>query len=329
MEGVSDDERFARARNRVLTIVATLALMAGLLVVLAPAGGAAPPTCAVSNVRTHKDYGWVQAAADAAKAGDTFEVKGTCVGTTSVHKNITLRGITNKAFPGRPTLDGAGTGTVLHITNGTATVDGLTITHGVASVVSTDGCCYGGGIAVMGPTAAAHVVDSFVTSNSAAAKFGGGIAVREGTLTLADTSVSGNSASSSGGIDSDGGIVTLTHSSVSGNVATGGGTCTVAGLSCAGGIWNFAGTLTLIDSTVSGNSAANRGGGIVLQSSGAILTLSGTSTISSNTAGEFGGGIWFRSGTVSTTADWTGSVSGNTPDQCSPSVPIGSTICSA
>jgi predicted outer membrane repeat protein len=321
-------ERFAGARNRVLTIVATLALMAGLLVVLAPAGDAAPPTCAVSNARTHKDYGSVQAAADAAKAGDTLEVKGTCVGTTSVHKDVTLRGITNRAFPGRPTLDGAGTGTVLHITSGTATVDGLTITHGVASVVSTDGCCYGGGVAVMGSTAAAHIVDSLVTGNSAA-KFGGGIAVREGTLTLADTSVSGNSASSSGGIDSDGGTLTLTHSSVSGNVATGGGTCTNAGLSCAGGIWNFAGTLTLIDSTVSGNSAANRGGGIVIQSSGAILTLSGTSTISSNTAGEFGGGIWFRSGTVTATADWTGSVSGNTPDQCSPSVLIGSTVCSA
>ena len=67
-------------------------------------------------------------------------------------------------------------------------------------------------------------------------------------------------------------MVTLTHSSVSGNVATGGGTaCTAAGLSCAGGIWNFAGTLTLIDSTVSGNSAANRGGGIVVQSSGRFL----------------------------------------------------------
>ena len=321
-------KRFARGPNRVLAIVAMLAPLAGLLVVLAPAGGAAPPTCGVSNVRTHKDYGSVQAAADAAKAGDTLEVKGTCVGTTSVHRNITLRGITNKAFPGRPTLDGAGTGTVLHVTNGTATVDGLTITHGVASVLSTDGCCYGGGMAVMGATAAAHVVDSLVAGNSAA-KFGGGIAVREGTLTVTDTSVGENSASSSGGIDSDGGMVTLTHSSVSGNEATGGGTCTAAGLSCAGGIWNFAGTLTLIDSTVSRNKAADRGGGIVVQSSEAILTLGGTSTISSNEAGEFGGGIWFRSGTISATADWTGSVSGNTPDQCSPSVTIGSTICSA
>ena len=64
-------KRFARGRTRVLTIVATLGLMAGLLVALAPAGGAAPPTCAVSNARTHKDYGSVQAAADAAKAGDT------------------------------------------------------------------------------------------------------------------------------------------------------------------------------------------------------------------------------------------------------------------
>jgi hypothetical protein len=112
-------------------------------------------------------------------------------------------------------------------------------------------------------------------------------------------------------------------------VATGGGTCTNDNLSCAGGIWNFGGTLTLIDSTVSGNSAYDRGGGIVNQVDGALLTLSGTSTISSNTAGEFGGGIWIRSGTVSATADWTGSVSGNTPDQCVPTVTIGSTTCGA
>lgn len=318
------------ARLRALTIVAALALTAGMLVILAPTAVGGPPSCAVSNARTHKDYDSLQAAVDAAKAGDTLEVKGTCVGNTSVDRNVTLKGVTNKAFPGTPTLDGGGTATVLHITNGTTTVDGLTITNGVADVESVEGngCCVGGGIAVSGDTAGARLVNSAVTGNSASI-FGGGIDVDDGTLTLENSTVSGNTASSSGGIDSDFGTITLIGSTVSGNVATGGGTCTGAGLSCAGGIWNFGGTLTLIDSTVSGNTADDRGGGIVNQLSAGLLTLSGTSTISSNTAGQFGGGIWIRSGTINATADWTGSVSGNTPDQCSPTVTIGSTPCGA
>jgi len=301
-----------------------------LALVVVPFGASASgaPSCAVSNARTHKGYSSLQNAVDAAKAGDTLEVKGNCVGNTSVNKNITLKGVTNKTFPGTPTLDGGAIGTVLHITNGTTTVNGLKVTNGVADVTSVEGngCCVGGGIAVTGDTAGATLVNSLVTGNLSGV-FGGGIDVDDGTLTLENSTVSGNTASSSGGIDSDFGTITLIDSAVSGNVATGGGTCTSASLSCAGGIWNFGGTLTLIDSTISGNSADDRGGGIVNQLSGALLTLSGTSTISSNTAGEFGGGIWIRSGTVSATADWTGSVSGNTPDQCSPTLTIGSTIC--
>ena len=301
-----------------------------LALVVVPFGASAngPPSCAISNARTHKDYSSLQNAVGAAKAGDTLEVKGNCVGNTSVNKNITLKGITNKTFPGTPTLDGGAIGTVLHITNGTTTVDGLRVTNGVADVTSVEGngCCVGGGIAVSGATAGAHLINTLVTANSAGI-FGGGIDVDDGSLTLESSVVSGNTSSSSGGIDSDFGTVTLIDSAVSGNIATGGGTCTSADLSCAGAIWNFGGTLTLIDSTISGNSADDRGGGVVNQLDGAVLTLSGTSAISSNTAGELGGGIWIRSGTVSATADWTGSISGNTPDQCSPTVTIGSTIC--
>ena len=327
------------ARLRALTIVAALALAAVVLVILAPTAVGGPPSCAVSNARNHKDYSSLQQAVDAAKAGDTLEVKGTCFGNTSVDRNVTLKGVTNKAFPGTPTLDGGETGTVLHITNGTTTVDGLTITNGVADVESVEGngCCVGGGIAVSGDTAGARLVKSLVTGNSATV-FGGGIDVDDGTLTLVNSIVSGNTAWSSGGIDSDFGTITLVGSTVSGNTAVGGTSCQNLG-SCAGGIWNFGGTLTLIDSTVSGNTATRRGGGIVNQTPTggptAVLTLSGTTTIANNHAisdptVNLGGGIWIRGGaTVSATADWTGSVSGNTPDQCSPTVTIDSTTCGA
>ncbi len=227
---------------------------------------------------------------------------------------------------------------VLHVTNGTATVDGLKITNGVASVESVEGngCCVGGGIAVSGDTAGARLVNSLVTGN-AASIFGGGIDVDDGSLTLVNSVVTGNTSDSSGGIDSDFGTVTLIGSAVSNNTVAGGTACQGVG-SCAGGIWNFGGTLTLIDSTVSGNTATRRGGGIVNQTPTggptAVLTLSGTSAITNNHAFSdptvnLGGGIWIRGATVSATADWTGSVSGNTPDQCSPTVTIGGTTCGA
>lgn len=324
---------------RAPTIIAALALAVGMLVVLAPTAVGGPPSCAVSNTRTHKGYSSLQGAVNAAKAGDTLEVKGTCVGNTSVDRNVTLKGVTNNAFPGTPTLDGGGAGTVLHVTNGTTTVDGLKITDGVASVESVEGngCCVGGGIAVSGDTAGARLVNSLVTGN-AASVFGGGIDVDDGTLTLVNSTVTGNTSDSSGGIDSDFGTITLIGSTVSNNTVAGGTACQGVG-SCAGGIWNFGGTLTLIDSTVSGNTATRRGGGIVNQTPTggptAVLTLSGTSAITNNHAisdptVNLGGGIWIRGGaTVSATADWTGSVSGNTPDQCSPTVTIGSTTCGA
>jgi len=286
---------------RAPTIIAALAVAVGMLVVLAPIAVGGPPSCAVSNTRTHKGYNSPQSAVNAAKAGDTLEVKGTCVGTTSVDRNITLSGVTNKAFPGAPTLDGNEQGTVLTIATGTTTIRNLAITNGKTS------------------------------------DFGGGIAARPGSsLTLINSTVSGNSAGSSGGIDSDGGTVTLIGSTVSNNTAAGATNCQDAG-SCAGGIWNFGGTLTLIDSTVSGNTATRRGGGIVNQTPtggpAAVLTLSGTTSITNNhaisdPAVNLGGGIWIRGGaTVSATGDWTGDISGNTPDQCDPETVIGGKTC--
>jgi len=309
-----------------------------LALVVVPFGASAsgPPSCAISNARTHKDYSSLQSAVGAAKAGDTLEVKGSCVGNTSIDKNITLKGITNKPFPGTPTLDGGGTGTVLHITNGTTTVDGLKVTNGAADVSSPENggdCCVGGGIAVSGDTAGASVLNSLVTGNSASL-FGGGIDVDDGTLALVNSTVSGNTAvGGSGGIDTDFGTITLTGSTVSGNTVTNGS---------GGGIWNFAGTVTLNNSQISGNSASNpsatlaRGGGIrnqsALDSSGTVvvsqatLTLSGTTAITGNHA-EQGGGISNRPLSTVLASNWTGSISGNTPDQCSPMLTIGSATC--
>jgi hypothetical protein len=313
-------------------VVAALAVAAAMVAILLPTAVAKPPPCTVSNTATQQVYGSLQAAVSAAQAGDTLQVKGYCVGNTTVGKEITIQG-----NGGAPTLDGGRAGTVVHITDGTTTIEDLKITNGVANVESAagNGCCVGGGIAISGATAGARLIDSVVTRN-AATVFGGGIDVDEGTLELIRSTVSGNSAWSAAGIDSDFATVTLTDSSVTGNTAAGGTTCQDLG-SCAGGIWNFGGTLTLDDSVVSGNTATRRGGGIVNQTPTggptAVLTLSGTTSITNNRAFSdptvnLGGGIWIRNNAVTTaTPDWSGTIARNKPDQCSPTVTIGTFTC--
>jgi predicted outer membrane repeat protein len=98
---------------------------------------------------------------------------------------------------------------------------------------------------------------------------GGGIA-NSGTLTLTNSTVSGNSAGFAGGGMASDGMLTLTNSTVSGNSAGFAG----------GGIAN-SGTLTLTNSTVSGNSALEFGGGIA---GDGPLTLTNC-TLSENDAG--------------------------------------------
>jgi hypothetical protein len=91
-----------------------------------------------------------------------------------------------------------------------------------------------------------------------------------GSLTVTNSTVSGNTASLGGGILNDGGTLTLANSTVSENTALLGGgisnqgTVTLANSTVSengggdgGGIFNAGGTLTLTNSTVSGNDGAD------------------------------------------------------------------------
>ncbi len=122
----------------------------------------------------------------------------------------------------------------------------------------------------------------------------------KGNLAISGVTVSGAITSSSGGAFSNSGTLTVSNSTISGNSAirfnSGGG---------GGGIYN-GGTLTVSNSTIFGNSTNNNGGGIY---NGGTLTVS-NSTISGNKAtnGGDGGGILNRSTiTVSNST-----ISGNT-----------------
>jgi predicted outer membrane repeat protein len=136
------------------------------------------------------------------------------------------------------------------------------------------------------------VIDSIVTNNRIShgnGSFGYGAGIYNcpsSTLTLINTTVSGNSAEIGGGICS-GGYLTIVNSTFSGNVAR---------EHKAGAIANY-GTLFITNSTFSGNSSGSGGvaGGIM---NGGLFQSSGTlvidnSTLSGNTAGEGkGGGIF-------------------------------------
>ena len=125
------------------------------------------------------------------------------------------------------------------------------------------------------------LTNSTVTGNSGA-NLGGGIFTGGGTVTITDSTISGNSASYGAGVVTENGTVTLTNSTVSGNSASG----------WAGGIWNYSGTLTLTNSTVSGNSASATGGGIYSSYNGGVRTTPLTNSTLSGNSASLGGGIY-------------------------------------
>jgi CSLREA domain-containing protein len=108
---------------------------------------------------------------------------------------------------------------------------------------------------------------------------GGAVANNGGVLSLARSTIDGNSSGGAGGgILNDNGTVTITASSIYSNAAAGSG----------GGIYNlnqeFAqGVITLSNSTLSGNSAVQSGGGIFNDRFGATTSLSHV-TVANNIA---------------------------------------------
>ncbi len=114
---------------------------------------------------------------------------------------------------------------------------------------------------------------------------GGGIK-NAGSLTVADSILSRNSASIGGGIDNTG-TLTVTHSTISGNSGGTGGA----------GIEN-GGTMTVVDSNISDNLASSRGAGI--ENRGTMTVAD--SNISDNSViliKNVGGGGIFNAGTMS------------------------------
>jgi hypothetical protein len=140
------------------------------------------------------------------------------------------------------------------------------------------------------------IVESTISGNTADDD-GGGIKFEDGTLTISDTTISGNTALyDGGGIWSNDSSLTISDTTISGNAAGDDG----------GGMDFDDGTLTIVESTISGNTADDEGGGIRLEDG--TLTIV-ESTISGNTADDEGGGIKFEDGTLTIVES---TISGNT-----------------
>ncbi|MEN3370959.1 MAG: hypothetical protein V7609_3102 [Verrucomicrobiota bacterium] len=145
----------------------------------------------------------------------------------------------------------------------------------------------GGPVAISGLTISNGKVVASLTAGS-----GGGILVNSGTLNIDGVVVSGNNAGDTSTGGSGGGLanispgtLTVTNSTISGNICVGN----------AGGIFNVS-SAKIINSTISNNRATFFGGGVFSGNSGSGLSVT-NSTItnnrcdSDNTGAESGGGM--------------------------------------
>jgi hypothetical protein len=232
--------------RRWITALIVLGMAGAGVVAAAPAAKAANPSCLVVDATSDQSYPSLQAAVDAAAAGDTLFVKGTCTGNTVITEDLTITGQSNGGAK-TATLDGGGASSVLSIfttTDITVTLNTLIITNAVAFA----------GIADDNGTVTLNNSTVTGTATTAPPNSGtqGGIFNNGGTVTLNNSSVTGNNAGAFGGGISNRGTVILNNSTVSGNTVRGDG----------GGIYNE-GTVTLNgSSTITGNTAGGDGGGI-------------------------------------------------------------------
>ena len=192
-------------------------------------------------------------------------------------------------------------------TNGSSTIS---LESALPTIAATSGA---GSLSITGPGASSLTIDANQRNFSI---FSIDIA---GNLAISGVTVTGANRSGSGGAFNNSGSLTITNSTISGNAAqigaginnTGSGTLTVSNSALStnsaanhgAGIYN-SGTATVAHSTLNNNTATNDGGGI--NSNGGTLTLT-NSTISGNTATTGGGIVNFATLTVTNST-----ISGNT-----------------
>ncbi|MGH8042846.1 MAG: choice-of-anchor Q domain-containing protein [Rudaea sp.] len=158
-------------------------------------------------------------------------------------------------------------------------------------VVTGNTAYYSGGGIYMAGYSSLTLTNSVVSSNTAYYT-GGGIATEEAAITIQQSSLTGNSASTGGGVfvhNDNSNALTITASTVSGNSATASAPYSYSG---GGGVYAKHVSAAISNSTVANNSA-NRGGGVVghISYSNYYSTTLSNSTVSGNSATNYGGGV--------------------------------------
>jgi hypothetical protein len=237
---------------------------------------------------------------------------------TAYNTNVTISGITvSGGFNAYPGGWGGGILNSGSMTMSDCVITGNTIPAGggpgggifnysslqlTNSIVSGNSAAYGGGGVWNNGNATLEIIDSTISANSAVGD-GGGVSNVNGTMTVTRTVISGNTSQSSGGGLSNYGTLTLVDSTVSGNsnngiFSWGGSTLTITGSTISGNTsvgWgggiNSWGTATIANSTFGGNTALTGGG--IFHYAGVMTVLN--STFSGNRATTGGGGLWSSS----------------------------------
>lgn len=235
-----------------LAVAALTTLLAGngLALSSVAAAGAGPAGITVNCPADN-----LQDAINAAAAGSTLLVTGTCTGSFYINKNLTLSGPATLDGGGVPTTYGA----ALNVMAGTVVLNNVVIQHGVG-IDNFGGGLWNGGQLTLNHSTVAHNTAYTV----------GGI-FNTGQLTLNGSRVSNNTATNGDG----GGILNCGAD---------------PGLQADGLCTGAPGSLTLNNSVVSNNAAGSGGGGGIANDPQAAMTLSG-SVVSGNTTSGNGGGI--------------------------------------
>jgi hypothetical protein len=209
-------------------------ILAGALTIPAHA------TTIIVNNTNDNGPGSLRQALVPANDGDTIDATGISgaitltSGILLVDKSVTING----AGADLLAVDGNAASTVFQIAPGKiVTISGLTIRNGEGN--------FGGGI-LNGDSATLTIINSTLSGNTGG---NGGGSFNSGTLSVINSTVSGNTASEGGAIYNSGaGALTITNSTFSSNTAG------------AGGVSLNLGTLQIANSTLSDNSASFAGG---------------------------------------------------------------------
>jgi nitrous oxidase accessory protein NosD len=223
--------------------------MAAVGVVASPAASAAPPPCRVKNatqgtsLASTAGLALTQALAGA-DDGDRLDIRGTCVGSFTIDKNLDLYGKPSKRHP--TVLDGGRAGRVVLVQPwATVRMTDLIVTRGVTAAAG------GGGAGIQ--NSGVLTLTRMDVSDNHTANSGGGI-LNVGDMIIASSGVRDNSSDFGGGgvYNAGGGRgVIMYQTTIADNRTVGVG----------GGMFSE-GVAELHDSLVTRNFATDDGGGI-------------------------------------------------------------------